>query len=99
MYISSFFIANEEPGVVRSFSFNLPTIFVYSSSRYNHHVHVHHHALFVILVSYDNKEMTLSWHKDDPVAVSDKIQIPSYTLTDYKHYSSVDEFTTGMMFR
>lgn len=43
--------------------------------------------------------MTLSWHKDDPVAVSDKIQIPSYTLTDYKYYSSVDEFTTGMIFR
>lgn len=41
--------------------------------------------------------MTLSWHKDDPVAVSDKIQIPSYTLTDYKYYSSVDEFTTGMI--
>ena len=40
--------------------------------------------------------MTLSWHKDKPVAVSDKIQIPSYTLTDYKYYSSVDEFTTGM---
>lgn len=45
--------------------------------------------------SYDDKEMTLSWHKDNPVAVSDKIQIPSYTLTDYEYYSSVDEFTTG----
>jgi len=44
--------------------------------------------------------MTLSWDKDEkPVAVSDKIQIPSYTLTDYKYYSSVDEFTTGMIFR
>lgn len=51
------------------------------------------------LVSYDDKEMTLSWHQDNPVAVSDKIQIPSYTLTDYKYYSSVDEFTTGMIFR
>ena len=51
------------------------------------------------LVSYDDEEMTLNWHKKNPVAVSDKIRIPSYTLTEFKYYSSVEDFTTGMMFK
>ncbi|KAJ7334515.1 hypothetical protein OS493_014838 [Desmophyllum pertusum] len=45
--------------------------------------------------SYDDEEMTLNWHKKNPVAVSDKIRIPSYTLTEFKYYSSVEDFTTG----
>lgn len=47
------------------------------------------------LVSYDDKEMTLQWHKKDPVTVSDKIQIPSYTLTSHEWYASTEDFTTG----
>jgi len=45
--------------------------------------------------SYDDKEMTLNWHKDNPVTVSKSIQIPSYTLSEYRWFASVEEFTTG----
>lgn len=45
--------------------------------------------------SYDDKEMTLNWHKTNPVTVSESIQIPSYTLSHHRWYSAVEEFTTG----
>ena len=51
--------------------------------------------IFHYLVSYDDKEMTLNWHKDNPVTVSKSIQIPSYTLSEYRWFASVEEFTTG----
>ena len=55
--------------------------------------------LFQHPVSYDDKEMTLNWHKTNPVTVSGSIQIPSYTLAHHRWYSAVEEFTTGERLR
>ena len=55
--------------------------------------------LFQHPVSYDDKEMTLNWHKTNPVTVSESIQIPSYTLSHHRWYSAVEEFTTGERLR
>ncbi|KAK2565818.1 Gamma-aminobutyric acid receptor subunit beta-3 [Acropora cervicornis] len=46
-------------------------------------------------VSYDDKELTLSWHKDNPVTVSNSIEIPSYTLANHNWSSDIENFTTG----
>ena len=46
-------------------------------------------------VSYDDQELILQWYHKNPVTVSDKIQIPSYTLTSYDHYSDTEDFSTG----
>ncbi|XP_068695496.1 gamma-aminobutyric acid receptor subunit beta-like [Montipora foliosa] len=45
--------------------------------------------------SYDDKEMTLSWHKENPVTVSKNIEIPSYTLAGHRWFSDIEVFTTG----
>lgn len=45
--------------------------------------------------SYDDKELTLTWHKDNPVAVSNTIEIPSYTLANHNWSSDIENFTTG----
>lgn len=45
--------------------------------------------------SYDDKEMTLNWHKQNPVAVAKNIEIPSYTLFSHQWFSSTEDFTTG----
>lgn len=45
--------------------------------------------------SYDDQELILQWYHKSPVTVSDKIQIPSYTLTSYDHYSDTEDFSTG----
>lgn len=46
-------------------------------------------------VSYDDQEMTLNWHKKDPVVIADTIEIPSYTLTDSVWFTRSEIFTTG----
>ena len=53
------------------------------------------HVFRCFSVSYDDKEMTLSWHKENPVTVSKNIEIPSYTLASYRWFSDVEVFTTG----
>ena len=52
-------------------------------------------TFFRFSVSYDDKELTLTWHKDNPVAVSNSIEIPSYTLANHNWSSDIENFTTG----
>ena len=52
-------------------------------------------TFFRFPVSYDDKELTLSWHKDNPVTVSNSIEIPSYTLANHNWSSDIENFTTG----
>ena len=52
-------------------------------------------TFFRFPVSYDDNELTLSWHKDNPVTVSNSIEIPSYTLASHNFSSDIENFTTG----
>ncbi|XP_048587018.1 glycine receptor subunit alpha-3-like isoform X2 [Nematostella vectensis] len=45
--------------------------------------------------SYDDNEMTLNWHKTNPVVVAKDIQIPSYSLKQVTWLSEKEQFTTG----
>ena len=58
-------------------------------------VQVHPGSLFTSSDSYNDEDIFYSWLNQDSVQIDRKVQIPQFTLLDWRQKSSLHEYATG----
>ena len=58
-------------------------------------VQVYPGSLFTSLDSYNDEDIFYSWLNQDSVRIDKKVQIPQFTLLDWRQKSSLHEYATG----